>query len=308
MKWGYSEHPNRRPLEREISLQYAQALIRAYDWEGLPEEIPAYMLEYFLFYRGAVCLFKFDEKFLALPLAKTGSQDDGGLDVYGRLTEGYPIAANGRPFPKQTFYGAGQNAVLIKANPYELPTETLVRPIISRMSYAWQSIGIAEAVSRVRGIVTAPDAQSKSVVQAEMNALTDGVTPFASYFDKSQMNGIGYIQAPVDSNDILNLWADFDNGKNLLAEWLGIGNNPSADKRERLITAEVSSNDAIVELFRGVGLSMRQEALAEAQRLWPEAFGGASVSWLAPEASESQESDNIEEVAKSAIIESEKGK
>ena len=66
---------------------------------------------------------------------------------------------------------------------------------------------------------------------------------------------------PTSTNpNILNgLWDNYNNYYDVVKELLGINNNEQSDKKERLITDEVNSNNYVTDLFLQFRLKQRQD-------------------------------------------------
>lgn len=276
MKKQYIRYKNKTDIYNQYSLLLASIMVNAYKWENTPiEENQVWLIENNLFFRGS-CLIIKEGGYFVLPLSDMGKQDTNGL-----LMKAQPIAYNGVSFPTYWVRGPKQNAVLVYNNLFRFPTYSFIRPILERLNYAWGSIGIAEANSRVKNIINVNDPNQKDVMNNLINYLTDNNNPaIITYNDNlSSVGSQSKTGGLVDTNDLINIWKDFNMAKSLLLEWLGITNNPEVDKKERMITGEIDSNNQLTLLVRNSMLNFRKQAIKECQKVFGAEWSKADVNF-----------------------------
>ncbi len=226
-----------------------------FQWEGLPEYMPKWAIEHFLFEYGTALFFSDPEKGF-LVLRGTGN---GTKSVYGE-----DIAFQVNAYNYHTTRTA-MESVLIWNNNTKSPTEPIIRAFAARLA----------SVERVTD--TNMNAQKTPVllVGEEKNILTlkniyrkyEGNEPVI-YGDKNYMNNQS-IQAIstlapyiIDKLDVhkQNLW-------NEALTFLGI-QNANTDKRERLITDEVNANNEHIKTNLDVMLNQRQQAAERINKMF----------------------------------------
>lgn len=85
-----SRSERRESLRQAFEIRELQQFVRRYRWTGLPKGLDPTLMERILYYRGRVVLFKFNEKYFAVPFALNGT-----IDVYGRYQTVVPLTFNG---------------------------------------------------------------------------------------------------------------------------------------------------------------------------------------------------------------------
>ena len=272
---------NETSISNNLMWLYTNVANKIFNWEDIPKEIPQYVFEWLLFTYGR-CVIVFQEgKFWCLRVAKAGK-----LDAYGRMVSAYPISLNDVEFPEvqirddfdpHTKKWKKANAVLVKNNLMELPTMSLMLPFLERMNYIWQTLGIAEANIRTKRIIHCADADQKNILQAEANQITGSIRSLIALFDKSMLEsgnqGLTSLPAIESTNDLKDIWFDFNQNLSIANDILGIQNNPDSFKSEKQTDDEINSNNPFVDLTRASMLECRQDAIADAKKIWPEAWG-----------------------------------
>lgn len=249
-----------------------------FKWTGL-EDFPTLhqgQLETMLYSRGRLVGFESGGYKFILPFGSSAN-----LSVYGELLEVKPISLNGIYFENVRIHDMigvigktndilKQNAVLLRNNRLELDTLSLIEPIINRLTYIWQSLGINECLSRARAIVSCQKDMSNNL-KNELNRLFGGSSPFAIVSSNSNIRSGDMTNIEVQSWDISyqpqDYWEDFDSTFNLLLTCLGV-NNYNTNKGERMIVDEVNANNQIIDIMRDSMLEERQAFCEEMNKLF----------------------------------------
>lgn len=249
--------------------QFAQEI---YEYENLPEEIPVWAIERYLFYNGFCTFFQVGGKYFVQRCANVE-----GINIYGEMSLAQPISENGSQWEKVRIIDnyeingdsvkiLPQNAVLIKNNVDRISTNVLIRPLIERLAYIFESIGIVESVSRVKILLKCDDNQ-RNVLKNNLKNVIDNSDNIIVVSNKYNENNVESLDLNIDSS-VDNQWADFDYTFNLLMTFLGVDNNSQQDKRERLVTAEVDKNMMIIDIFKKRALKFRQLAVDQINKLF----------------------------------------
>lgn len=241
-------------IEVQLTIFLSMILMCKYDYSGLPKELKyrKYLLEYMLYYYGNVALLKKDGLYWLLPCYQSSS-----LNMYGEATEYYAYGLNGQPFGKiytRDEYDMSlnithkQNAVLFKNNISMTPQFAINKPIIKRLVYIWQTMGIQNGLSRIKLLIYAnselapriKDTIDEIMGNSELSCVVPSEVGANMIEDIKESNfGTGY--TPLDN------WYDFDKTFSLLLSINGIITNADNSKKERQTATEIKSGDMFTQ-------------------------------------------------------------
>lgn len=270
---GYNKLSDMNKITFQMLLLFLTIATERYEWKGLPKEIKPYQLEKILNLYGQAVLFKVGEKYLV-----TQAVNSSLLNIYGEPTQVQPVALNGKSFPLQRVYEdvvevdgkytiAKKEAVLIKNNMYSLPTYAMIKPMVDRLCFIWESAGINAGLSRVIALIHC-NKDISGVVKSEIGKIMGSRNGLAIISDKSNV---------LDKMEKLDLkveytpqeyWTDFDNTFNLICEVVGITTDMNKAKKERVLTAQVESNDELTSVVAKGYLGFRKNSCVEANELF----------------------------------------
>lgn len=271
---GYNKLSEMNKINFQMLLLFLTIATERYDWKGLPKEIKPYQLEKILNLFGQAVLFKVGTKYVV-----TQAVNSSTLNVYGEPMEVQPVALNGKSFPRVRVYDdveqvdgkyveVKRDAVLIKNNMYSIPTYALIKPMVERLCFIWESAGINAGLSRVLALVHC-NKDISGVVKSEIGKIMGGTrNGLAIVSDKSNV---------LDKIEKLDLkveyvpdkyWEDFDNTFNLICEVVGITTDMNKAKKERVLTAQVESNDELTSVVAKGYLGFRKNSCEEAKELF----------------------------------------
>ena len=271
---GYNKLSEMNKINFQMLMLFLTIATERYEWKGLPKEITQWNLEKILNLYGQAVLFKVGEKYVV-----TQAVNSSTLNVYGQPMEVQPVALNGRSFPIVQVYDDIQevdgklavvkrDGVLIKNNMFSLPTYALIKPMIDRLCFIWESAGINAGLSRIIALIHC-NKDVTGVVKSEIGKIMGGTrNGLAIIGDKSNV---------LDKIEKLDLkveycpdkyWEDFDNTFNLICEVVGITTDMNKAKKERVLTAQVESNDELTSVVAKGYLGFRKLACEEAKELF----------------------------------------
>lgn len=268
--------PNKVDLMQEIETQLfilVQSIIEyRFEYKNLPDEIPTYIIEDNLFNYGSCVFFKDNFFYYALSGANGNT-----LDVYGNPLKVRPIAKNGMQFDERTnvqYFDFKNNKIIEKDcvimynNRYRMSTYTLIYPLVNRLCYLWQSLGINAALTRIKALLVANKDQAPSL-KALFNKFFDSEKIFAIVNDKSNLreNIVDKLDFNIP-NQQKDLWEDFDKTFNLLLMFCGINSNNNIDKKERLLVDELHINDTLTTIIMDSYFEMRVKAIEAINKLF----------------------------------------
>lgn len=271
---GYNKLSEMNKISFQMLLLFLTIATQRYEWKGLPKEIKPYQLEKILNLYGQAVLFKVGEKYIV-----TQAVNSSLLNVYGEPTQVQPVALNGKSFPVKRVYEdvdmvdgkyvvLSKDGVLIKNNMFSLPTYAMIKPMVDRLCFIWESAGINAGLSRVLALIHC-NKDLSGMVKSEIGKIMGGTrNGLAIVSDKSNV---------LDKIEKLDLkieyvpdkyWQDFDNTFNLICEVVGITTDMNKAKKERVLTAQVESNDELTSVVAKGYLEFRKNACDECKDLF----------------------------------------
>lgn len=231
-----------------------------FEWENLPDSMNARYLEMTLFYKGqAGMLYDKDYGFI-----NTQATDSGYINIYGlpsriqcysyrynEMRDLY-IKGSGEPIDKE--------AILVLNNYDRTPTATSLQLFAYRLAQAQRTADVNIMAQRTPILITTDQRQEFSM--RKLYEQYDGNTPVI-YADKNSGLNPDAVRAiktdaPFIATDILQykilIWNEF-------LSFLGISNLD--EKRERLISSEIDSNNELVNMNLQSYLIPRKKACEE---------------------------------------------
>lgn len=229
--------------------------INTFQWINLPDTVDARYMELMLCERGKVCFFQ-DELvgFMALPV-----NEYGNLNVYNYPTEHQIYAVNGYNKNRNI-----ENSVVIYNNYLRLPTVLTLSLYAERLSKIQRTIDVNIGACKTPYIIVATENQRLALENAFKQI---GENKPALFFT-TEMN--------LDNIKALDLKTPYVSDKLTLLKhdvwneamtFLGIENS-NTDKKERMITDEVNSNDGQIESSRFNMLDARLEACEKINKMF----------------------------------------
>lgn len=287
-----------KSLECQLLLLVEHIVTASYIWEGLPDEIEIDIPERSLFYFGQVLFFNVGEHY-----AMTQTVGNGTINIYGRFSSYRPILRGSTSFSQEflvrpqfteNMMGITEpQAVLVRNNEQSLPTLTLVMPIIHRLSALWISMGMKQALSRVKCLIQANESSAKIIKQA-ISSIVESDDLFAVISDKrnkgksvpmlSELQTLQVYGEYEPSKD----WYDFDKTWSLLMTMLGVSSNAEQNKKERLIVDEANADEMVVNLVNDMPYRLRLDAVEKINKMF-----GLSIS-VVSKAEQQEEKDKAD--------------
>ena len=227
-----------------------------FEWVNLPESCNARFLEMCLFYNGQAALLYDD----ILGYVNTMAADGGYINIYGLPTEitCYSYRFNQRRSLYMTDTGEekGKECILVMNNYERIPTTATVSLFAYRLAEAQRTADVNIKAQRTPILITTD--QKQYFTLKKMYEEYDGNTP-AIFADKNLISPDALKAMKTDAaflcNDIYQykreIWNEF-------LTFMGIQN--LSEKRERLITGEVDSNNELLNLNLQALLIPRKEA------------------------------------------------
>lgn len=227
-----------------------------FEWQNLPQSCNARFLEMCLFYNGQAALLYDDD----YGYINTMAADGGYINIYGLPTEiqCYSYRFNQRRSLYMTDTGEekGKECILVMNNYERVPTCSTVNLFAYRLAEAQRTADVNIKAQRTPVLITTD--QKQYFTLKKMYEEYDGNTP-AIFADKNVITPDALkalkTDAPFIAQDIMDykreIWNEF-------LTYMGISN--LSEKRERMISNEVDSNNELVNLNLQALLIPRKEA------------------------------------------------
>ena len=227
-----------------------------FEWVNLPESMNARFLEQCLYYQGQAALL-YDKDYGYL---NTMASDGGYINIYGLPTEimCYSYRFNQRRSLYTTDVGEEKdNECILVLNNYDrVPTSYTISLFAYRLAEAQRTADVNIKAQRTPILITTD--QKQYFTLKKMYEEYDGNTP-AIFADKNLITPDALkamkTDAPIIIKDVMDykreIWNEF-------LTFMGISN--LSEKRERMISNEIDSNNELVNLNLQALLIPRKEA------------------------------------------------
>jgi hypothetical protein len=262
--------------ERMYERLMAEMAMARFEWRGLPDSIDQRFLELTLFHQ-ALSVFYFDRDYdCYFALRGSGA---GPINMYDNPTV---FKVVGNTFVNKTLRATRKgdkeaDCVPIWANFLRVPDWDIVKIYATKLSEIDRTIEQDILAMRHPFIVAVNDNQKLSLMNAmrqvqEGQPVIFGIENLADALDAM----VKVFDMKIDKDEVINLQLAKSKIWNECMTLLGI-NNANQDKRERLVTSEVSANNSQVLLARQVALDARRDACNRINKRYPNL--NISVHW-----------------------------
>lgn len=247
-------------LNNQTYIDYLERMkkicLSMFDWVNLPESMNARFLEMCLFYQGQASLLYSDD----YGFINTMASDGGYINIYGLPTEinCYSYRFNERRSLYTVDVGEekGKECILVMNNYERVPTAMTIQLFCKRLAEADRVLDTNLNALRTPILITTD--QKQYFTLKKMYEEYDGNTP-AIFADKNLISPDALkaikTDAPVLLDDVLQyktaIWNEF-------LTFMGLQN--LSEKKERLISSEVDSNNELINMNLQALLVPRKEA------------------------------------------------
>ena len=231
-----------------------------FEWVGLPDTMNARYLEMCLYYKGQAGLL-YDENY---GFINTQVADSGYINIYGLPTKlncySYRYNEVRDLYVPNTTSEKDKEVILVMNNYERIPTASSVQLFAYRLAEAQRTADVNIKAQRTPILITTDQKQEFSM--KKLYEQYDGNTPVI-YADRNANINLEAIRAiktdaPFIANQIMDykreIWNEF-------LSTLGISN--LSEKRERLISNEVDSNNELINMNLQSFLIPRKKACEE---------------------------------------------
>lgn len=240
-------------LESMFLRIFTEIAMARFKWTDLPDSVDPRYMELHLYY-SALCVFYDDKDFGMLALKGSGQ---GLINHYDDPTSFQVIAGNGRV--NRTLKAT--DCVPIWANALRRPDHDISMIYATKLAELERTIEINLMTMRHPFILLADDNDKLSIMNA-MNQVREGQPVIVGTQALGDMleNKAKILDMKLDKDQVINLQLVKAKQWNDCMTYLGI-NNANQDKRERLVTSEVSANNSQVLMARETALNARRLAV-----------------------------------------------
>lgn len=227
-----------------------------FEWQNLPPSMSSRFLEMCLYYQGqAALLYDGDYGFI-----NTMASDGGYINIYGLPTEimCYSYRFNQRRSLYMTDTGEEKDkeCILVLNNFERVPTTATVTLFAYRLAEAQRTADVNIKAQRTPLLITTD--QKQYFTLKKMYEEYDGNTP-AIFADKNTLNPDALKSMKTDAPFIVNDITEYK--REIWNEFLSfIGVSNLDEKKERMISNEVNSNNELINLNLQALLIPRKEA------------------------------------------------
>ena len=230
-----------------------------FEWVNLPDSMNSRYLEMCLYYKGQAALL-YDEDFGYI---NTQAADSGYINIYGLPTKINCFSYSYNQIRDLYIADSGEEKnkeCILVMNTYErVPTCASIELFAMRLAEAQRTADIN--MNSLRTPILIRTDRNQELTMRNLYAQYEGNTPVI-YADKYQLNPddikVFKTDAPFIANDVMQykiqIW-------NEMLTFLGVSNLD--EKRERLITSEIDSNNELVNLNLQSFLAPRKKACEE---------------------------------------------
>lgn len=248
----------------QLMNQYENIAVQMIKWEGLPDEIPTYAPERWLYTQGQATFFKIPntELYAILPVA-AGSVK---LDIYGIPQEWRAFAVGTSPQAEliNNTTLTPDNAVIIWANQRHQADTNYVDTIVSKMVQLDRTIDINCMLQR-KPYVIKTDKNNLLTVQNVLKEITDGKQFLLDGgLELTQNTEVFDLNVPFIGAELSDQYETYHDR---ILRYFGIDYLP-VEKQERMVTDEANANNQELEVRRQTRLVTRQVACDKIEELF----------------------------------------
>lgn len=265
----YAMYENNRQWQ-DVFNRLVSIVTNIYEWDGLPDTCDQYFLETILLWQAQACIIYDKEKggYLSLPSTPASQMNVYYQNTYWRA---YSLGYS-QKFLALTKWNKD---IYKKATPFIDETETLPigcvcsdnimsYPLIETVQiYTDKLVDVLRAIDvKVKqlklGFIIETDEESKTAIQQAIRDVDNNVLAVYARRDIAKvMKESKSINTGSTPMELETLWKAYDNIMSAFLTAFGINNLNTADKKERLLTDEVNSNNEQIALNAAYRLDQR---------------------------------------------------
>lgn len=265
----YAEYENNRQWQ-DVFNRLVSIVINIYDWVDLPDTCDPYFFETILLWQAQACIIKDEKKggFLSLPATPASQMNLYYENTYWRAYSlGYSQKFLALTKWNKDIY---KKATTVVDVPEVVPTgcvcidNSMSYPLIETVRmYTDKLVDVMRAIDvKVKqlklGFIIETDEESKTAIHQAINDVDQNVLAVFARRDIAKvMKESKSINTGATPIELETLWKHYDNIMSAFLTAFGINNLNTADKKERLLTDEVNSNNEQIALNAAYRLDQR---------------------------------------------------
>lgn len=231
--------------------------LNQFEWTNLPQSVSARFLEEVLYFEGAALFFNDDALgYMALPVS-----GEGDMNAYFEFTK---YRVNGNRFSKTI---AADASVLIRENQMAYPPVQTIESFAIRQADASRTIDVYSKTMKKPWLISVDKDDHMTAKTLTEDIDNNELLIVGSKRTAGMLTAASVNQNPQDGNGLGALWKHKHEWENSTLTWIGI-NNANTDKRERMITDEVNSNNEVTELNLALKLDWRKKAAEDINKMF----------------------------------------
>lgn len=251
------EYKNNKIFITELSYLMNLAL-DLFEWEGLPETISPTFIEKSLLFRGNVGM-QVSEEFglIALPFSRTQ-----GVNIYGEPETVELNSMNGKTFKGVPYMIGYDNTFADTAIMYDNPARFVVGMEIIDGAMRIGDLMAAQVVAAKKlknPYVFIGDKNEENKIKLLMENINNNSEAYLLGDSMRIESLFSAVDISINSDSVRAIWEALRNNENRLRERLGFNANENIDKKERLLTDEINSNDEVIDTALDFRLRQRKE-------------------------------------------------
>lgn len=265
----YAEYENNRQWQ-DVFNRLVSIAINIYEWVDLPDTCDPYFFETILLWQAQACIIKDENKggFLSLPATPASQMNLYYENTYWRayslgysqkflaLTKWnkdiYKKATSVVDVPETTPIGC-----VCLDNSMSYPLIETVRMYTDKLVDVMRAIDVKVKQLKL-GFIIETDEESKTAIHQAINDVDQNVLAVFARRDIAKvMKESKSINTGTTPMELETLWKHYDNIMSAFLTAFGINNLNTADKKERLLTDEVNSNNEQIALNAAYRLDQR---------------------------------------------------
>lgn len=256
----------------DLFLRHTNVFMNQFVWNNLPETVDPIFFERTALFDSRVCLLYVPQTnaWISLPCTPASHQNKYydyttyrafsinfeqeflaltrfNKDILAFLTSDYPIN-NGLPI-----------GVVLNDNFNNYPMVETVEIYCKKILNTQRAIDVATEQLKIPSIIQSSEDTINSIQKAVSQIRENVVAVFANSSLKDKLTDVKSIPTGANPDVLQALWDTNNNYKGELYTAFGCDNLNTADKKERLLTDEVNSNNEIIEAMLETRLDSRKE-------------------------------------------------
>lgn len=251
-------------ITAELRQQYENIAIETIKWEGLPDNLPPYVPERYLYRQGQCVAFELPgTKDLAILPVAYGSVK---LDIYGNPMEWRAFAVGSSPAVDTINHKIlnDTNSVLIWNNQMRTGDSYYINEIVKKMVRLDDTIDINCMVQRTPFLIKT-DQQNQLTAKNVCKEIFDGVNViFDSGFEIGNALEVLNVNVPFIGQQLSDQYETYHDR---ILRYLGIDYLP-VEKQERMLTGEADSNAQELLVRRKTRLKYREYAVEKINEMF----------------------------------------